>query len=266
MNSDPEPVLPEEPFVAAPRQLSPLDQKILQHFPGLVVRKDLTNGLKQNAVVPTYVLEYLLGQHCATEDNDVIKSGLESVQRILAKHYVHRSQAPLVRSTIKEKGRHKVIDKLTVDLNDKGGFYEASFTNLGLKKVPVADDFVRRFPKLLVGGIWCIADLTYEVAEDPKASPWQIDSLKPIQVASIDQEAYLKARAEFTTEEWMDVLMQSMGFNPQHFERQAKLLVNLELGALLVGKLGVVQKIAWLLNSPQSTLFLAYASSIRTWI
>ena len=100
----------------------------------------------------------------------------------------------------------------------------------------------------------------------PKASPWQIDSLKPIQVASIDQEAYLKARAEFTTEEWMDVLMQSMGFNPQHFERQAKLLVNLELGALLVGKLGVVQKIAWLLNSPQSTLFLAYASSIRTWI
>ncbi len=229
MNSDPEPVLPEEPFVAAPRQLSPLDQKILQHFPGLVVRKDLTNGLKQNAVVPTYVLEYLLGQHCATEDNDVIKSGLESVQRILAKHYVHRSQAPLVRSTIKEKGRHKVIDKLTVDLNDKGGFYEASFTNLGLKKVPVADDFVRRFPKLLVGGIWCIADLTYEVAEDPKASPWQIDSLKPIQVASIDQEAYLKARAEFTTEEWMDVLMQSMGFNPQHFERRAKLLTLMRL-------------------------------------
>jgi ATP-dependent Lon protease len=233
MNSDPETepelVVPGEPFVAAPRKLSRLDEKILLHFPGLVVRKDLTNGLKQNAVVPTYVLEYLLGQHCATEDAEVIKSGLESVQKILAKHYVHRSQAPLVRSTIKEKGRHKVIDKLTVDLNDKGGFYETSFTNLGLKKVPVADDFVRRFPKLLVGGIWCITDLTYEVAEDPKASPWGIESLKPIQVASIDQEGYLKARAEFSTEEWMDVLMQSMGFNPEHFERRAKLLTLMRL-------------------------------------
>lgn len=226
---EPELVVPGEPFVAAPRKLSRLDEKILLHFPGLVVRKDLTNGLKQNAVVPTYVLEYLLGQHCATEDAEVIKSGLESVQKILAKHYVHRSQAPLVRSTIKEKGRHKVIDKLTVDLNDKGGFYETSFTNLGLKKVPVADDFVRRFPKLLVGGIWCITDLTYEVAEDPKASPWGIESLKPIQVASIDQEGYLKARAEFSTEEWMDVLMQSMGFNPEHFERRAKLLTLMRL-------------------------------------
>jgi len=147
---EPEPVATQvetpEPFVVVPRQLSPLDQKILQHFPGLVVRKDLTKGLKQNAVVPTYVLEYLLGQHCATDDNAVIKSGLESVQKILAKHYVHRNQAQLVKSTIKEKGRHKIIDKLTVELNDKGGFYEAEFTNLGLKKVPVSDDFVRRYP------------------------------------------------------------------------------------------------------------------------
>ena len=233
MNTEPIPVPPPaeatEPFVAAPRQLSALDQKILLHFPGLVVRKDLTNGLKQNAVVPTYVLEYLLGQHCATDDNAVIKAGLESVQKILAKHYVHRNQAQLVKSTIKEKGRHKVIDKLTVELNDKGGFYEAEFTNLGLKKVPVSDDFVRRFPKLLVGGIWCITDVTYEVAEDPKASPWQIDTLKPIQVASVDFEQFLKARAQFTTEEWMDVLMQSMGFDPEMFSRRAKLLTLIRL-------------------------------------
>lgn len=227
--TDPVPVAQTEPFVAAPRPLSPLDEKILLHFPGLVVRKDLTNGLKQNAVVPTYVLEYLLGQHCATDDNEVIKAGLESVQKILAKHYVHRNQAPLVKSTIKEKGRHKVIDKLTVDLNDKGGFYEAVFTNLGLKKVPVSDDFVRRYPKLLVGGIWCITDVTYEVADDPKASPWQIDSLKPIQVASVDHEQFLAARAQFTTEEWMDVMMQSMGFNPEHFGRRAKLLTLIRL-------------------------------------
>src|SRR5438874_9751538 len=133
MSTDPSSDANPEPFVATPRVLSALDKKILLHFPGLVVRKDLTNGLKQNAVVPTYVLEYLLGQHCATDDSAVIKSGLESVQRILAKHYVHRNQAELVKSTIKEKGSHKVIDNLTVELNDKGGFYEAEFTNLGLK-------------------------------------------------------------------------------------------------------------------------------------
>ena len=229
MSFEPTPAELPEPVIAAQRQLSALDQKILLHFPGLVVRKDLTNGLKQNAVVPTYVLEYLLGQHCATDDSAVIKSGLESVQRILAKHYVHRNQAELVKSTIKEKGSHKVIDKLTVELNDRGGFYEAEFTNLGLKKVPVSDDFVRRFPKLLVGGIWCITDVTYEVAEDPKASPWQIDTLKPIQVASVNHEEFLKARAQFTTEEWMDVLMQSVGFNPEMFGRRAKLLVLIRL-------------------------------------
>jgi ATP-dependent Lon protease len=229
MSFEPTPAELPEPVIAAPRQLSALDQKILLYFPGLVVRKDLTNGLKQNAVVPTYVLEYLLGQHCATDDSAVIKSGLESVQRILAKHYVHRNQAELVKSTIKEKGSHKVIDKLTVELNDRGGFYEAEFTNLGLKKVPVSDDFVRRFPKLLVGGIWCITDVTYEVAEDPKASPWQIDTLKPIQVASVNHEEFLKARAQFTTEEWMDVLMQSVGFNPEMFGRRAKLLVLIRL-------------------------------------
>lgn len=229
MSSEPTPPETTEPFVAAPRQLSPLDQKILLHFPGLVVRKDLTNGLKQNAVVPTYVLEYLLGQHCATDDNEVITAGLESVQKILAKHYVHRNQAQLVKSTIKEKGRHKVIDKLTVELNDKGGFYEAEFANLGLKKVPVSDDFVRRFPKLLVGGIWCITDVTYAVSEDAKISPWQIDTLKPIQVSGVDYAQFLKARAEFTTEEWMDVLMQSMGFNPEMFGRRAKLLALIRL-------------------------------------
>lgn len=217
------------PALPPPGHLSALDKKMVASFPGLVVRKDLTHGLKQNAVVPTYVLEYLLGQHCATDNEEVIRSGLESVQRILAKHYVHRNQAELVKSTIKERGSHKVIDKLTVELNEKGGFYEASFTNLGLKSVPVSADFVRRFPKLLVGGIWCITDVTYEVAVDPKASPWQIDTLKPIQVANVDYAEFLKARAQFTTEEWMDVLMQSIGFNPEMFSRRAKLLTLIRL-------------------------------------
>lgn len=206
-----------------------LDRKILDAFPGLVVRKDLTKGLKQNAVVPTYVLEFLLGQHCATDDPAVLQSGLESVQRILAKHYVHRNQAELVKSTIKEKGRHKVIDKLSVELNDRGGFYEAEFTNLGLKKVPISDDFVRRFPRLLVGGVWCIVDVNYEVVEDPKGSPWTMDTLKPIQVAKVDYEEFLAARATFTTEEWMDMLMQSIGFNPEMFSRRGKILALLRL-------------------------------------
>jgi ATP-dependent Lon protease len=229
MTSEPNIAVTDDVVAPAPRAPTPLDRKILQHFPGLVVRKDLTKGLKQNAVVPTYVLEYLLGQHCATDDPQAIEAGLQSVQRILAKHYVHRNQAELVKSTIKERGRHKVIDKLTVELNEKGGFYEAEFTNLGLKKVPVSDDFVRRFPKLLVGGIWCITDVTYEVPNDPKSSPWQIDTLKPIQVASANFEEYLAARAQFTSDEWMDVLMQSMGFDPEMFGRRAKLLTLVRL-------------------------------------
>lgn len=214
---------------AEPREMSALDRKIVQHFPGYVVRKDLTHGLKQNAVVPTYVLEYLLGQHCATDDQAAIQAGLDSVRRILARHYVHRNQAELVKSTIKERGHHKVIDKVTVELNEKGGYYEAEFTNLGIKKVPINDDFVRRYPKLLVGGIWTITDVTYEVSDDPRGSPWQIDSLKPIQVPGVDIEEYLRARAEFTTEEWLDVLMQSLGFDPEHFGRRAKLLTLIRL-------------------------------------
>lgn len=220
---------PADTLTADAPPMRGIDRKILDAFPGLVVRKDLTKGLKQNAVVPTYVLEFLLGQHCATDDPAVLKSGLESVQRILAKHYVHRNQAELVKSTIKEKGKHKVIDKLTVELNDKGGFYEAEFTNLGLKKVPVSDDFVRRYPKLLVGGIWCIVDVAYEVAEDTKRSPWTIDALKPIQVAKVDYDEFLAARTKFTTEEWMDVLMQSIGFNPEMFTRRGKLLALIRL-------------------------------------
>ncbi len=208
---------------------SPLDQKILEHFPGLVVRKDLTTELKQNAVVPTYVLEYLLGQHCATDDPTLISEGLESVRRILAKHYVHRNQAELVKSTIKERGTHKVIDKLTVELNDKGGFYEVEFTNLGLKKVPIHVDFVKRYPKLLVGGIWAITDVEYELPADPKSSPWQISSVKPIQVADVNHEEFLAARAQFSTDEWMDVLMQSVGFNPEPFTRRGKLLTLIRL-------------------------------------
>lgn len=205
--------------------MTPLDKKISQHFPGLVVRKDLTKSLKGNAIVPSYVLEYLLGQHCATDDESSIQSGIETVKNILAKHFVHRNESELIKSTIKERGRHKVIDKITVELNDKAGVYEAVFTNLGVKKVQVEADYIKRHPKLLVGGVWCIAELSYQPTEDAKQEPWHLESLKPIQVAHVDVDQYLAARKEFTTDEWIDMLLQSVGFNPEMFSRRGKLLL-----------------------------------------
>lgn len=201
-----------------------IDPKIIEHFPGLIVRKDLTKSLKGNAIVPSYVLEYLLGQYCATDDPGSIESGIETVKSILAKHYVNRNEASLIKSTIKEKGRHKVIDKVTVDLNEKAGIYEATFSNLGIKKVPVDSDTIKKHPKLLVGGVWCIVDVEYELIDDPKVAPWAIDTLKPIQVSHVDLDAYQEARKAFTTDEWIDVLIQSMGFNPEMLGRRQKLL------------------------------------------
>lgn len=204
--------------------MSDLDNKINEHFSGLAVRKDLVASIKGNAVVPSYVLEYLLGQHCATEDADTIEAGMERVRGILAAHYVHRNEAPLVKSKIEQKGRHKVIDKVTVELNEKGGFYEARFTNLGLKKVPLSDAYIQKHPKLLVGGVWSIVDVIYELPDDPKLSPWAIDSLKPIQVSKFDFENYIDARSQFSTEEWMGMLLQTIGFNPEMFSRRGMLL------------------------------------------
>jgi ATP-dependent Lon protease len=181
-------------------------------------------SIKGNAVVPSYVLEYLLGQHCATEDDDTIETGMERVRGILAAHFVHRNEAPLVKSKIEQKGRHKVIDKVTVELNESKGFYEARFTNLGLKKVPLSDTYIQKHPKLLVGGVWSIVDVPYELPEDTKLSPWAIDSLKPIQVSKFDFENFISARSQFTTEEWMGMLLQTIGFNPEMFSRRGMLL------------------------------------------
>ncbi|MDT8855147.1 hypothetical protein RNZ50_09005 [Paracoccaceae bacterium Fryx2] len=147
--------------------MSDLDAKINEHFAGFVVRKDLVKAVKGNAIVPTYVLEYLLGQYCATDDEASILTGIETVKEILRKHYVHRSEAGLIQSTIKEKGRYKVIDQVSVSLNEKTDSYEAVFDNLGIKKVAVDSGTVKAHPKLLVTGVWCIADVQYEFSEDP---------------------------------------------------------------------------------------------------
>jgi ATP-dependent Lon protease len=203
--------------------MSQLDDKINQHFAGLVVRKDLVKAVKGNAIVPSYVLEYLLGQYCATNDEATIQTGIETVKEILRKHYVHRNEAGLVRSTIKEKGRHKVIDRISVSLNDKDDVYEAEFANLGIKKVLIDSSTVKAHQKLLVGGVWCIADVEYEYTEDKSASPWILASLKPIQISRFDFDGYLEARKQFTTDEWVDLLIQSVGFNPQMFGKRNKL-------------------------------------------
>lgn len=203
--------------------MNELDQKINTHFPGLVVRKDLVKTVKGNAIVPSYVLEYLLGQYCATSDEPTIQTGIKTVKEILAKHYVHRNEAGLVRSNIKEKGRYKVIDKISVDLNDKKDVYQAQFSNLGIKEVLVDSGTVKKHPKLLVGGVWCIADLEYEFTEDKSSSPWILSTLKPIQLSHFDFDGYVEARAQFTTDEWIDLLVQSIGFNPEMFGKRSKL-------------------------------------------
>lgn len=201
-----------------------LDAKINQHFPGLVVRKDLVKTVKGNAIVPSYVLEYLLGQYCATNDEATIQTGIETVKEILRKHYVHRNEAGLVKSMTKEKGRHKVIDKISVSLNEKTDAYEATFANMGISKVLVDSDTIKKHPKLLVSGVWCIADVEYEFSEDKGVCPWILGSLKPIQLSHFDFEGYIAARAEFTTDEWIDLLIQSIGFNPEMFGKRSKLL------------------------------------------
>lgn len=204
--------------------MTSLNQKINQHFGGKVVRKDLTKLVKGNAVVPTYVLEYLLGQYCATDDEDSIKAGLESVKKIIGKHYVHREEAELIKSTIRDKGSYRIIDRLSVTLNDKKDVHEAAFTNLGLKKVAISDHWVRQHPKLLTGGVWCLTDIGYQAVEEKDASPWLIEKVKPIQLSKFDFEDYLQNRRYFTTEEWMDFLLQSIGLNPEHFSRRNKFI------------------------------------------
>lgn len=205
-------------------QQSDLDYKINLLFGGSVVRKDLVKAVKGNAIVPSYVLEYLLGQYAASDDEATIQAGIDAVRKILADHYVHRNESELVKSTIREKGRHRIIDKVTVTLNDKQDVYQASFANLGLNGVIVEPATVKANPKLLVGGVWCICDIEYFHSDDARVVPWILGSLKPIQMSSFDYEGYLASRKGFNTEEWIDLLIQSIGFNPEILGRRAKLL------------------------------------------
>ncbi|MER7038011.1 BREX system Lon protease-like protein BrxL [Streptomyces microflavus] len=213
----------DAPVDAVPTQ-SELDRKINRHFPGAVVRKDLVKAVKGNAIVPSYVLEYLLGQYAASDDEATIQAGIDTVRKILADHYVHRNQSELVKSTIRERGRHRVIDKVTATLNEKDDVYQAEFANLGIKGVLVEPTTIKAHPKLLVGGVWCICDIEYFHSDDSRVVPWILGSIKPIQLSNFDVEGYLAARRAFTTDEWIDLLVQSIGFNPELFGRRAKLI------------------------------------------
>ena len=200
-----------------------LSLKLNSSFAGKVVRKDLTQKLKQGANVPTYVLEYLLGMYCATDDEDGINEGVQRVKNILADNFVRPDEAEKIKSKIREMSRYTVIDKLTVKLNEKKDIYTAEFSNLGLKNVEISSKYVTDFEKLLGGGIWCIVKLQYFYDETVKdASPFLIDQVTPIQMPNMDMDEFIEGRKQFNKEEWIDVLIRSIGMEPTQLTYEVK--------------------------------------------
>lgn len=200
-----------------------LDQKATQVFAGKVVRKDLVRKVKVGANVPVFVLEYLLGKYCASSDEMAIRMGLEVVNSTLAENYIRPDEATKAQSLVKEKGRHTFIDKVKVRLVDSR--YWADVTNFGHRFVHVPDQYVREFDRLLTGGIWAQIDMRFEYDEEERGkNPFWIDTLTPIQLATFNLAEYRALRAEFTTDEWLDLLIRSMGYEPSHMDRRLKLL------------------------------------------
>ena len=199
-----------------------LDELLNRYFAGKVVRKDLTKLIKEGANVPVYVLEYLLGSYCASNDDAMIEDGLKTVKRVLAENYVRPDEAEKVKSIIRERGSLKVIDKATVRLNERRDVYEALLSNLGTGGVEVSNTTVKEYEKLLVGGIWCIVTLEYFFEEGQWGSPFIMRDLKPIQMPNMDLEELFEGRRAFTEEQWTDVLLRSTGMEPTHFEERVK--------------------------------------------
>lgn len=248
-----------------------LDQKLNEAFAGRVVRKDLTKLIKEGANVPVYVLEYLLGMYCATDDEGSIRDGIERVKKILSDNFVRPDEAEKVKSRIREVGQYSIIDKVNVALNPKLDLYEAEFSNLGLKGVPVPSSFVKEFDKLLVGGIWCMIKIDYFYDEEARnKSPFSVSNLQPIQMPNMDINEVFEGRAKFTKSEWIDVLIRSTGMEPTQLEERVKwhLLLRLvplvennynlcELGPRGTGKSHVYKEI-----SPNSILVSGGQSTV----
>ncbi|MDD2219259.1 MAG: protease Lon-related BREX system protein BrxL [Desulfoplanes sp.] len=192
------------------------------NFAGKVVRKDLTKLLKEGANVPTYVLEYLLGMYCASDDEEIIQDGVQTVKDVLSQNYVRPDEAEKVKSTIRERGSFKIIDKVTVKLNERRDCYEALLSNLGIQGVEISNSFVKKYEKLLVGGIWCIVLINYFFEEGQKGSPFSIAELKPIQMPNMDMHTIYEGRKKFSEQDWIDVLMRSIGMEPSVLEERVK--------------------------------------------
>lgn len=248
-----------------------LDKKLNEHFAGRVVRKDLTKLIKEGANVPVYVLEYLLGMYAATDDEASIREGVERVKKILAENFVRPDEAEKIKSRIRELGQYSIIDKVTVALNPKIDTYEAEFSNLGLKGVPVPPSYVKEFDKLLVGGIWCMVKIDYFFDEEVRnINPFSVSNLKPIQMPNMDITEVFEGRKQFTKDEWIDVLIRSTGMEPTQLEDRVKwhLLLRLvplvennynmcELGPRGTGKSHVYKEI-----SPNSILVSGGQSTV----
>ena len=218
-----------------------IKDKLRQHFDGRIVRKDLTKKIKEGANVPTYVLEFLLGQYCSTDDDEIVQKGVENVKRILADNYVRPDEAEKVLSKLRQRGSMTIIDQVTVGLNLKYDFYEAAFSNLGLTGVPISEEYPEKYDRLLCGGIWCIIQLEYNnetssTLEIPSKKPRKRDEpiigirkLTPIQMPTIDLDELKNGRKAFTKEEWIDVLLRSIGMEPDELKYREKWLLLLRM-------------------------------------
>ena len=211
-----------------------IDHKLRQQFDGRIVRKDLTKKIKEGANVPVYVLEFLLGQYCSTDDPETIAEGVENVKRILADNFVRPDEAQKILSVLRERGSFTVIDKLTVKLNIKEDRYEAEFSNLGIKGIPIEAAYPSKFDRLLCGGIWCIVQMEYEyVEEDKRASPIRIRKLTPIQMPHIDIDEVKNGRKAFTKDEWITIMLRSTGMEADKFSKRVKWLLLARMLALV---------------------------------
>ncbi|MFW1937707.1 protease Lon-related BREX system protein BrxL [Acinetobacter baumannii] len=199
-----------------------LDQLLNEHFAGRVVRKDLTKLIKEGANVPVYVLEYLLGMYCASDDPEIIEQGLRNVKTVLAENYVRPDEAEKVKSLVRERGSYKVIDRVTVKLNERKDKYEASFSNLGIKDAEISAGIVKEYEKLLVGGIWVIATLSYYFDEGQTSSPFGVSLLKPIQMPNMNMEELFNGRAALSTDQWRESLIRSIGMEPASLKEEVQ--------------------------------------------
>ncbi len=201
-----------------------IKQKLRENFDGKIVAKDLTKKIKEGANVPVYVLEFLLGQYCSSDDEEIIEKGIGTVKKILSDNFVRPDEAQKILSILREKGSFSIIDKVTVKLNIRKNRYEAEFSNLGLSDIPVPEEYPTRYDRLLCGGIWCMIQLDYDENEQNK-NPISITRLTPIQMPQVDINELKEGRGEFTKEEWIDVMLRSIGMEPDELEEREKWLL-----------------------------------------